>query len=120
MIKSAVIFSTLNRKTPNRRVPSHFLQTFYAQVSNGTQPIRLRLRLAHGAVKGGRGGRGQPVIEGVLSEGSYLGQWMKGLEGRAARNVVIVATANKLARISWAVLSSGENYHPMPVLAVAS
>jgi hypothetical protein len=37
-------------------------------------------------------------------EGSYLGQWMKGLEGRAARNVVIVATANKLARISWAVL----------------
>ena len=39
---------------------------------------------------------------------------MKGLEGRAARNIVIVATANKLARISWAVLSSGENYHPMP------
>ena len=27
-------------------------------------------------------------------------------------NVVIVATANKLARISWAVLASGENYHP--------
>ena len=37
---------------------------------------------------------------------------MKGLESRAARNVVIVATANKLARISWAVLSSGENYQP--------
>lgn len=53
-------------------------------------------------------------------EGSYLGQWMKGLEGRASRNVVIVATANKLARISWAVLSSGENYHPMPAVALAS
>ena len=27
-----------------------------------------------------------------------LGQWTSGLETRAARNVVIVATANKLAR----------------------
>ena len=53
-------------------------------------------------------------------EGSCLGQWMRGLESRATRNVVIVATANKLARISWAVLSRGENYRPMPALAVAS
>jgi uncharacterized protein YfaS (alpha-2-macroglobulin family) len=37
---------------------------------------------------------------------------MSGLETRAARNVVIVATANKLARISWAVLASGNDYHP--------
>lgn len=43
---------------------------------------------------------------------STLGKWMSELETRAARNVVIVATANKLARISWAVLASGENYHP--------
>lgn len=49
----------------------------------------------------------------VKRQGSCLGQWMSGLETRAARNVVIVATANKLARISWAVLSSGEDYHPM-------
>ena len=60
------------------------------------------------------------AIYGIEAAQRYLGQWMKRLEGRAARNVVIVATANKLARISWAVLSSGENYHPMPVLAVAS
>jgi transposase len=53
-------------------------------------------------------------------EGSYLGQWMKSLEGRAARNAVIVATGNRLARISWAVLWSGEDYHPMPPLAVSS
>jgi hypothetical protein len=33
---------------------------------------------------------------------------MSGLETRAARNVVIVATANKLARISWAVLGERE------------
>ena len=37
---------------------------------------------------------------------------MSRLETRAARNVVIVATANKLARISWAVLASGNDYHP--------
>lgn len=50
---------------------------------------------------------------------SNLGQWIAGLEGRAARNVLIVAVANKLARISWAVLSSGEGYRfrdaPMPI-----
>jgi transposase len=37
---------------------------------------------------------------------------MSGLETRAARDVVIVATANKLARISWTVLASGNDYHP--------
>jgi len=71
----------------------------------------LRKMFIHGA---------RAVVLRAKREGSYLGQWMKGLEGRAARNIVIVATANKPARISWAVLSSGENYHPMPVLAVAS
>ena len=28
------------------------------------------------------------------------------------KNVVVVAMANKLARIAWAVLSSGEDYRP--------
>ncbi len=44
----------------------------------------------------------RPVVLLAKREGSYLGQWRKGLEGSAARNVVIVATANTLARISWA------------------
>ena len=71
----------------------------------------LRKTFIHGA---------RAAVLRVKREGSYLGQWMGGLESRAARNVVIVATANKLARISWAVLSSGENYRPRPALAVAS
>jgi transposase len=71
----------------------------------------LRKMFLHGA---------RAAVLRVKREGSYLGQWMGGLESRAARNVVIVATANKLARISWAVLSSGENYRPRPALAVAS
>ena len=39
-----------------------------------------------------------------------MGAWMTALEARAPRNVLIVATANKLARIAWAVLSSGRDY----------
>ena len=35
---------------------------------------------------------------------------MNALEARAPRNVLVVAMANKLARIAWAVLSSGEDY----------
>jgi transposase len=46
----------------------------------------------------------------VKREGSSLGNWMSGLETRTARYVVILATANKLARISWAVLASGNDY----------
>jgi hypothetical protein len=48
----------------------------------------------------------------VKPEGSSVGKWMSGLETRTARNVVIVATANKLARISWAVLAKGNDYQP--------
>jgi hypothetical protein len=41
-----------------------------------------------------------------------IGAWMDALEARAHRNVLIVAMANKLVRIAWAVLSSGEEYRP--------
>jgi transposase len=33
-----------------------------------------------------------------------LGRWPKGLLGHGHRNVAVVAIANKLARIAWAVL----------------
>jgi hypothetical protein len=39
---------------------------------------------------------------------------MTALEARAPRNVLVVATANKLARIAWAVLSSGKEYQALP------
>jgi transposase len=44
-----------------------------------------------------------------------LGRWAHQLEARAPRNKVIVAIANKLARIAWAVLSSGEVYQHQPI-----
>jgi transposase len=36
-----------------------------------------------------------------------LGSWLRALLGRAKHNVVVVALANKLARIEWAVARSG-------------
>ena len=39
-----------------------------------------------------------------------MGAWLTSLEGRAPRNVLIIAMANKLARIAWTVLSTGQDY----------
>jgi hypothetical protein len=41
-----------------------------------------------------------------------IGAWLDALDARAPKNIVVVAMANKLARIAWAVLSSGEDYKP--------
>jgi hypothetical protein len=41
------------------------------------------------------------------------------LAARAPRNKVIIAIANKLARIAWVVLSSGNEYQHQPVANVA-
>src|SRR5512135_2898750 len=71
----------------------------------------LRKMFIHGA---------RAAVFRVKREGSSLGKWMSGLETRTARNVVIVATANKLARISWAVLATGNDYQPMHKAAVFS
>jgi hypothetical protein len=39
-----------------------------------------------------------------------FGRWLDGLEGRAPHPVVVVALANTLARIAWAVLTKKEPY----------
>jgi len=46
-----------------------------------------------------------------------FGAWMNQLEQRMHRNVAIVAVANKLARIAWAVLAKGETYHWPPAFS---
>jgi hypothetical protein len=61
----------------------------------------LRKILIHGA---------RAVVLRSKRERIAMGGWMTTLEARAPRNVLIVATANKLARIAWAVLSSGRDY----------
>ena len=48
-----------------------------------------------------------------------LSRWLVQLLARAHQNVVIVALANKLVRMAWAVLYKNESYRA-PVLAVAT
>jgi transposase len=48
-----------------------------------------------------------------------LSQWLAQLLGRAHQNVVVVALANKLVRIAWAVLCKNEIYRA-PVLATTT
>ena len=70
--------------------------------------VYLRRMFIHGA---------RTVLLIVKYDTGRLGQWARELALRAPRNKVIVAVANKLARIAWAVLSSGNEYHAAAVVA---
>jgi transposase len=70
--------------------------------------IYLRRMFIHGA---------RAVLLRVKYDTGRLGQWARQLELRAPRNKVIVAVANKLARIAWAVLSTGNEYRNVAVPA---
>jgi transposase len=48
----------------------------------------------------------------IKRERAPFGAWLDALEQWAPINVVITAAANKLARIAWPVLSSGQEYRP--------
>jgi transposase len=66
--------------------------------------VYLRKILIHGA---------RAAVLRIKRDRSSIGAWIDALDARAPKNVVVVATANKLARIAWAVLSSGEDYRPI-------
>jgi len=70
----------------------------------------LRKILIHGA---------RSLVLRCKRERIAMGAWLTALEARAPRNVLIVAAANKLARIAWAVLSSGEDYRAVQELVAA-
>src|SRR5258705_4829186 len=61
----------------------------------------LRKNLIHGA---------RAVLPYLVERETPLGRWARGLLARAHKNVVVVALANKLARIAWAVLARGRTY----------
>jgi len=65
----------------------------------------LRKILIHGA---------RAVVLRSKRDRIAMGSWMSSLETRAPRNVLIVATAHKLARNAWAVLSTGQDYRAVP------
>ncbi|HXZ31869.1 MAG TPA: IS110 family transposase [Terriglobales bacterium] len=73
--------------------------------------IYLRRMLIHGA---------RAVLVRVKRDTGGFGQWVHQLAQRAPRNKVIVAIANKLARIAWAVLSSGKDYRHQPLQQAAA
>lgn len=70
--------------------------------------------------------RGNPHLRRLLIHGARsvvlhtdrkrhrIGSWLDGLEARAHKNIAVVAMANKLARIAWAVLSKEAVYRPSP------
>jgi len=70
--------------------------------------VYLRRLFIHGA---------RAMLLRVKYDTGRLGQWAHQLELRAPRNKVIVAVANKLARIAWAVLSTGNEYRNTAVTA---
>jgi len=70
--------------------------------------IYLRRMFIHGA---------RAMLLRVKYDTGRLGQWAHQLELRAPRNKVVVAVANKLARIAWAVLSTGCEYRNTAVTA---
>ena len=61
----------------------------------------LRTLLIHGA---------RAALPHVAERDTPLGRWVKGLLARVHPNVAVVALANKLARISWAVLRRGQHF----------
>ena len=63
------------------------------------------------------GGKPRLLIHGaravprrLVHQETPLGRWARYLLARAHQNVVVVALANKLARIVWAVLTTGRSY----------
>ena len=63
--------------------------------------VYLRKILIHGA---------RAAVLRIKRDRSSIGAWMDALDARAPKNVVVVATANKLARIAWAVLARDHQY----------
>lgn len=56
---------------------------------------------------------GRSVREHLKREQHSWGPWLSALESRLHPNKVTVAVANKLVRMSWAVLRKGERYQPL-------
>jgi len=67
----------------------------------------LRKNLVHGA---------RAALPGLAERDTPIGHWLRALLARQHKNVVVVALANKLARICWAVLAGGRNFSEAPAM----
>jgi transposase len=69
----------------------------------------LRKLLIHGA---------RAAMPTLLTSPTPLGAWLRGLMARMHKNAAVVALANKLARIAWAVLRHDETFRINASVAV--
>ena len=67
----------------------------------------LRKILIHGA---------RSAVLRIKRDRAPIGAWLDALDLRAHKDVVVVATANKLARIAWAVLLPAPDNDPTHTL----
>jgi transposase len=72
--------------------------------------VYLRKVLIHGA---------RAAVLRIKRDRAPIGALLDSLDARAPKNVVVVAMANKLARIAWAVLSTGEDHNPGALVTAA-
>ena len=79
-------------------------------VRGATAVIRHRLAAQQAAAK-----TGKPAPAGPLSAGTHA--WLTSLLERRPRKLCAVALANKMARIAWAMMTSGELYRRQPAAA---
>jgi transposase len=70
----------------------------------------LRKLIIHGA---------RSALPTLATSATPLGGWLQGLLKRVHKNAAVVALANKLARIVWAVLRRGETFNASVAGAVA-
>jgi transposase len=70
----------------------------------------LRKQLIHSA---------RAALPHIAERDTPLGRWAKELMSRTHRNVAVVALANKLARIAWAVLQRGKPFDAKAVSVAA-
>ena len=61
----------------------------------------LRKLLIHGA---------RAALPTLLESPTSLGAWLRGLMARMHKNAAVVALANKLARMAWAVIRHGKTF----------
>ena len=96
--------------TPNRPPQFRFGQFTQANAQTivGFGNPYLRRHFIHGACS---------AFLHLNRENHRIGTWITQVEARTHQNVAIVALANKLARIAWAVLAKGNLYCAMPAFA---
>lgn len=109
---TALIAAVGNGETFSRaRDLAAWLRLVPRQVTTGGRPrlvgitkrgnSYLRRLLIHGA---------RAALPGLAASATPLGTWLHGLMSRTHKNAAVVALANKLARIAWAVLRRGETF----------